>query len=319
MIARIGFVALVAWGCALACTSGSGEDASEDVSRTVTGEADEPGTTESSADDAAEEPEPAPPRGEPSDDEEAPTPVDPIDEGGPDVVDAPEPPEPTAVPEPASEPVAPPPMEERDAGAPTTPEPMGEPPTGEQCWFEFLGDWVRCEETANGAESASFETLGECASDCLSDPSCSSFYDYNWIVEDLPCITHDGPCTPSTDVWYEEDGAREYRKVCGDEPPPDAIFEFPDEGGVRSGTDANCRFDYLGAYSACENANAGGEVAGESLSECLALCEENPDCTAVAEWWSNGPEGCALHLSSCDEPENQSDYGLRHFRKVCDE
>jgi hypothetical protein len=197
-------------------------------------------------------------------------------------------------------------------------------PAQETCWFEFLGDWVRCEESWSGAGGLppDGELLAECADQCLDDPTCTTVYDYTYLGVGLPCHVYSGECTAGPGVGHEEDAAREYKKVCGSEPPADAIFSFPDASGVRTSPESQCRFEYLGSYDQCEGEAdwADAEVTGETFSECLSLCEANPDCSAIVDWWLDGPSGfeCILHLASCSELESRDDYGGRTFKKVCD-
>jgi hypothetical protein len=88
----------------------------------------------------------------------------------------------------------------------------------------------------------------------------------------------------------------------------------------------DCRFEYLGKWVRCENAgwpNVIGTDAPDLLT-CMQLCLERDDCTAVTDhlWLGLAGLGCALYLSTCDEPAFEATWGEEdaghEFRRVCD-
>lgn len=99
------------------------------------------------------------------------------------------------------------------------PEPVVVPGAGnDRCHFEYLGDWVRCENSGDGDvyRRQKDAALEDCFEACLAQPDCTSVNDYSWLgLQDLGCDLYISTCdTPSRGDWHEEDGAREYRKVC---------------------------------------------------------------------------------------------------------
>jgi len=92
------------------------------------------------------------------------------------------------------------------------------PPVAAPC-FEYLGDWIRCE---HAGEWPSVDTevpgrdLERCFQACRERADCVAVTDYTWLeLPDLGCSLYLASCaTPGTGVWHEEDGARQYRKLC---------------------------------------------------------------------------------------------------------
>lgn len=86
----------------------------------------------------------------------------------------------------------------------------------------------------------------------------------------------------------------------------------------------DCRFEYLGKAVRCENAGAHAVATDATdLFSCMRRCLERDDCTAVTDYLYLGQSdgGCALHLSTCDDPERvhgDEDDGGHDFRRVCD-
>jgi len=185
-----------------------------------------------------------------------------------------------------------------------------------RCWFEPLGFWVRCAETWGSATSPG--TLSSCSSQCLADPGCTSVFDYTWLDPALGCGLGEGSCTPSTGVSYAEDGAREYRKVCGTAPPPGALLELRDSPGIVVDPASGCRFESIGDFTSCENAAtlADAQATGTTFQQCLDACQARTDCTAVQDFWDGADTHCVLHLSSCNAPVQNTSLS-RTYRKVC--
>jgi hypothetical protein len=91
-----------------------------------------------------------------------------------------------------------------------------------ECRFEYLGEWVRCENpgSARRVETDAAD-LEACMQRCLERDDCTAVTDYHWRGQhDRGCVLHlsrcDEPALASD--WAEEDGGREFRLVCdGDE------------------------------------------------------------------------------------------------------
>jgi hypothetical protein len=86
------------------------------------------------------------------------------------------------------------------------------------CRFEFLGEWVRC-ENAGGPNvlETDAQDLVTCMRQCLERDDCTAVTDYLWMGQpDLGCYlylsTCDEPALETT--WAEEDGGRDFRRRC---------------------------------------------------------------------------------------------------------
>ncbi len=219
---------------------------------------------------------------------------------------------------------------DRDAGSNVEPASTGRDvyaSADSTCWFEFLGNGVRCVATEADFDQER-EALSTCAVDCLSNDDCTSISDYTYFGLGLGCYVHTGGCEPGHDIWYEEDGAREYRKVCGEDPPEGAIVEFSDARGFAASETSECRFVPVADFMRCEGTVPADEASltFDTLEECTAACAENSECGAVQDWWYAGPTEfeCALHLGTCDQPteRDRADYAndsseYRFYAKVC--
>ena len=90
-----------------------------------------------------------------------------------------------------------------------------------ECEFEYLGDLVRCENAGypNTVETDATD-LESCMQLCLERDDCTGVTDYFWLgLPDLGCFLYTSTCdAPSSPVWAEEDGGREYRRVCAAAP-----------------------------------------------------------------------------------------------------
>jgi hypothetical protein len=88
------------------------------------------------------------------------------------------------------------------------------------CRFDFLGDWVRCENAGwpNTLETDASD-LVSCMQRCLEEDGCTAVTDYLWLgLPGLGChlylSTCDEPALASS--WGEEDGGRDFRRSCSD-------------------------------------------------------------------------------------------------------
>jgi PAN domain len=194
----------------------------------------------------------------------------------------------------------------------------------DECFLERLGYGTQCVD-ALGIEE--FRSVAECAAACLDDPECAGIGDYSVFVGlDIGCTTLK-TCHPKKTIWTEEDGRFDYRKVCGKESTHAAVEEFPPIGVDVTSRD-DCFYVSPGASSeeyVCEGAvtakeMVGEDIAGATLEECLAACDDRADCSAVQDWWLGEPTKfeCVLHLGTCDapRPSDNDDHG-RFFRKTC--
>jgi hypothetical protein len=90
-------------------------------------------------------------------------------------------------------------------------------PVEAQC-FEYLGDWTRCEHEGYMPDKVDIpgRDLDLCFATCLERLDCVAVTDYTWLgLPDLGCYLYLSSCdAPSTGVWNEEDGARQYRNIC---------------------------------------------------------------------------------------------------------
>jgi hypothetical protein len=92
------------------------------------------------------------------------------------------------------------------------------------CRFEYLGEWVRCENS--GTDSAAWvgtdaPDLMSCMQQCLARADCTGVTDWLWLgTPDLGCRLYVSTCdAPAFVSWGEEDGGREYRRVCSTAAP----------------------------------------------------------------------------------------------------
>jgi hypothetical protein len=88
---------------------------------------------------------------------------------------------------------------------------------GSECRFEYLGEWVRCEEAGwpyvEWVEGA--RTLQDCVAECLSRPECTAVTDYFGTAPELGCALYTSTCeAPFVPIWGEEDRGVDYRKGC---------------------------------------------------------------------------------------------------------
>lgn len=196
--------------------------------------------------------------------------------------------------------------------------------TGAACWYEYLGDWINCEDAGwPNFSDIQATSLQDCADACLLDHQCTAILDYSWLgLDDLTCFLHLATCDdPGPNVSAEEDGAKHYRKVCGDTPPKDAIVKFADVKGTVVDPESGCVFKVVAWPLTCEpDGEPEPELVGAAtLDECLALCQERPDCSAVKNWIDGEHDGfeCQLHLRPCDEPI-EADTQTVFYKKFCE-
>ena len=86
------------------------------------------------------------------------------------------------------------------------------------CRFEYLGEWVRCENAGwpNVVETDAPDLL-RCAQQCLERDDCTAVTDYFWLgLPELGCFLYLSTCEQPAlaTSWGEEDGGRDFRRVC---------------------------------------------------------------------------------------------------------
>lgn len=86
------------------------------------------------------------------------------------------------------------------------------------CRFEFLGEWVRCENAGwpNVLETDAPD-LVSCMQRCLERDDCTAVTDYLWLgTPNLGCYLYLSTCDEPAraDSWGEEDGGRDFRRSC---------------------------------------------------------------------------------------------------------
>jgi hypothetical protein len=85
------------------------------------------------------------------------------------------------------------------------------------CRFEYLGEWVRCENAGwpNVLETDAPDLLS-CMQLCLERDDCTAVTDHRWLgLEGLGCSLYLSTCDePAFAVWGEESGGHEFRRVC---------------------------------------------------------------------------------------------------------
>ena len=115
------------------------------------------------------------------------------------------------------------PQSEPDAGpppppaSPEPPRPKPAPPPASNACFEYLGDWITCENAGwPNVEQTSAQDLQSCMDLCQQRPDCTAVTEYFWMDRaDLGCSLYLSTCDePAGGPWQEEDGGRQYRKRC---------------------------------------------------------------------------------------------------------
>jgi len=109
----------------------------------------------------------------------------------------------------------PPPVE---PPGPEVPAPVIVVPVPGDCPFEYLGEWIRCENAGwpNVVPLDTATSMEDCMRACLEREDCTAVTDYFWLGQpDLGCWLYTSTCDlPASQVWAEEDGGHDYRKAC---------------------------------------------------------------------------------------------------------
>ena len=110
--------------------------------------------------------------------------------------------------QPPQQPAPPPPETPRpDAGATSSPP---------SC-FDYLGDWITCENAGwPNTEKTDATDLPACMQACLQRRDCTAVTEYFWMNRpDLGCWLYTSTCNaPAGGVWQEEDGGKQYVRTC---------------------------------------------------------------------------------------------------------
>jgi hypothetical protein len=120
-------------------------------------------------------------------------------------------------------PAPPPPAAPQESELPWQEEARRRPnvPPIEAACFEFLGDWIRCEGAGDGPQVVDVpgRDLVRCLEACRERSDCVAVTDHTWLqLPNLGCSLYLSSCAaPSSGVWQEEDGGRQYRKLCASE------------------------------------------------------------------------------------------------------
>jgi hypothetical protein len=157
-----------------------------------------------------------------------------------------------------------------------------------ECTFEALPESKRCASSAAYAQSSSLEKvpgvmeLEACESACEARGDCTGAVFYPPFVTPRRCELYTLPCdAPGPGLDWEENGAKEYRKVCGD----------------------GCGLEFVGLWNRCEAADIDPmkEVPGaDSADDCFEACLTDPDCTGVSDYfWLDEVPGCYLATEPC--------------------
>jgi hypothetical protein len=86
------------------------------------------------------------------------------------------------------------------------------------CRFEFLGEWVRCENAGwPNVLEANAPDLETCMRQCLERDDCTAVTDYLWLGQPgLGCYLYLSTCDEPAFAtsWGEEDAGRDFRRRC---------------------------------------------------------------------------------------------------------
>jgi hypothetical protein len=86
------------------------------------------------------------------------------------------------------------------------------------CRFEFLGEWVRCENAGwPNVLATDAPDLVTCMRQCLERDDCTAVTDYLWMGQpDLGCYLYLSTCDQPAfaEAWGEEDGGRDFKRRC---------------------------------------------------------------------------------------------------------
>jgi hypothetical protein len=86
------------------------------------------------------------------------------------------------------------------------------------CRFEFLGEWVRCENAGwPNVLATDAPDLLTCMRQCLERDDCTAVTDYLWMGQpDLGCYLYLSTCDEPAvaEGWGEEDGGRDFKRRC---------------------------------------------------------------------------------------------------------
>lgn len=86
-------------------------------------------------------------------------------------------------------------------------------PADGACYFDYLGDWIRCQEDLTEEYIVSGPDLDSCASTCLNDPDCTSIVDYYYLSQVPGCYVYTSTCDAPQELPFGDTGET-YLKLC---------------------------------------------------------------------------------------------------------
>lgn len=174
--------------------------------------------------------------------------------------------------------------------------------------FELVEGAKRCEQAQAHAQGPYLErvcgatSLAECEAACVERSDCTAVSDYLNETGYDACSLRHTPCgnASSGRGWEEEDGGKEYIKVCPAGQP--------------------CHLEYLGDWVRCDDNGGDYTILTTSLRDCVEQCLDDPTCVSVTDHFYLGRvPGCYVYTGTCDAPEPlpYGDTGRAYVRRPC--
>jgi len=85
---------------------------------------------------------------------------------------------------------------------------------GGTCSFEYLGNWMRCEEALRGAVTVVAGGFEACKAACLADPNCTTVTDYHYLSDVPGCYLYTAQTCDAPEALPFGDSGKAYRRVC---------------------------------------------------------------------------------------------------------
>lgn len=79
---------------------------------------------------------------------------------------------------------------------------------GDDCQYDYLGDWIRCESSGSNSSMVVEEAqnIDDCFAACTADPQCTAVTDYFWLAEVKGCYLFTGECNAAEPLPYGDPG-----------------------------------------------------------------------------------------------------------------
>lgn len=206
-----------------------------------------------------------------------------------------------------------------------------------ECGYRYAGDWVECYGATELIEGSAL-TLGDCMRECNLTPDCVGIQDASWLGPkntSAECRLYLGTTCgaeappPGDTFLYTFMG---YEKVCNSSDPGvetvDSWANSQPTSGYTADPNSPCRFEWLGKPTngdpsfVCEDyGTLDLEISqGQTFAECFASCDQDPDCTSVADWGpsSTGDYECVTYEGTCGTPRISND-NVYQFVKICED